>query len=327
VPNVALLGRLAGSLWFRLLVSAGLLAIVATQIDFHALRGGLTEGSWPWLAAAVAVLFASFVVGALRWHVFLEAARVGSTRTHAIRAYLIGAFTTNFLPTQLGGDVTRAWVASGQGTRVRSITTVVLDRATALGCLIVVGWIGVSTEVAAVPGQLVAALAAATAAYALACLLCALLFRLGPLRRRLPEKLGPAARDARGALVSGLAKPVLWRTFAGGLAFQGLVYVAAWLIARSISLDVPFAVLGAVLAPVMILSTAPVSIGGLGVREGSYVLLLGYAGVTATDATLFSLLSGAVFALASLPGALALLISRTPVRPPETLQDRSSTAT
>jgi len=322
---VAILRRLAGSWWFRLLVSAGLLAIVATQIDFHALRAGLTEKSWAWLAAAVAVLLASFVVGALRWHVFLDAARIGSTRRDAVRAYFIGTFTTNFLPTQLGGDLARAWVASGEGTRVRSITTVVLDRASALACLIVVGWIGVITNVAAVPGQLVAALGAATAAFALAVLLSVLLFRLGP-RRRSPKQLGPVVQDVRDALVSGLAKPVLWRTFAIGLVFQGLVYLAAWLIARSISLDVPFAVLGAVLAPVLILAMAPISIGGLGVREGSFVLLLGYAGVTPTNATLFSLLSGAVFALASLPGALALLIGRrTPSRTSETLQDRSST--
>ena len=151
---MATLRRLAGSFWIRLLVSAGLLAIVATQIDFHALRGRLSGGSWGWFAAAVALLFASFVVGALRWHIFLGAAEVGSSRGQAVRAYLIGTFTTNFLPSQIGGDVTRAWVASEQGTRIRSATTVVLDRATALACLMIVGWIGVTANVGAVPGQL-----------------------------------------------------------------------------------------------------------------------------------------------------------------------------
>ena len=295
----------------------GLLVVVATQIDFAALRGRLSGGSWGWFAAAVAVLFGSFVVGALRWHIFLDHAEVGSSRLRALRAYLIGAFTTNFLPTQIGGDVTRAWVASGQGTRIRSATTVVLDRATALACLMIAGWIGVAANVGAVPGQLLAALAAASAAYILACLLAVLLFRVRALRRLLPQRMGPAAREVRIAVASCLTRAVLWRTLLTGLAFQGLVYLAAWLIALSIPLDVPFAVLGAVLAPVFILSTAPVSIGGFGVREGSYVLLLGYAGVSATDATLFSLLSAAAFALASLPGALALLVGRSPASSPE----------
>ena len=314
---MAILRRLAGSFWIRLLVSAGLLAIVATQIDFHALRDRLSGAGWAWFAVAVAVLFASFVVGALRWHIFLDAAKVASSRGQAVRAFLIGAFTTNFLPSQIGGDVTRAWVVSEQGTRIRSATTVVLDRATALACLMIVGWIGVTTNVGAVPGQLLAALAAASIAFVLACLFAVLLFRVRALRRLVPDRMGPASREVRGALAACLSRTVLWRTLVTGLAFQGLVYLAAWLIALSISLDVPFAVLGAALAPVLILSTAPVSIGGFGVREGSYVLLLSYAGVSATDATLFSLLAAAAFVLASLPGALALLVRRRPASSPE----------
>ena len=136
---------------------------------------------------------------------------MGSSRGQAIRAYLIGAFTTNFLPSQIGGDVTRAWVASEQGTRIRSATTVVLDRATALACLIIVGWIGVTANVGAVPGQLLAALAAASAAFVLACLAracCSSAFvrlrRLLPERTaRRPEKCAQRSPRASAGLSSG----------------------------------------------------------------------------------------------------------------------------
>ena len=253
---------------------------------------------------AVIVVFASFLVGALRWHIFLQAAGVASTQRQAVGAYLIGTFTTNFLPTQIGGDVTRALVVAGRGTRIRSATTVVLDRATALACMIVVGWVLVATDPGAVPGELLAALAAASAAFVFACLLVVPLLRLA---RRVTPRLQPVAEEVRTALAACLTRSVLARTLLVGLGFQGLVYLAAWLVARSVSVDVPLSVLGAVLAPVLILSAAPVSIGGFGVREGSFVFLLGYASVGATDATLFSLLSAAAFALASLPGALVLL--------------------
>jgi uncharacterized membrane protein YbhN (UPF0104 family) len=302
-----LLRRLAGSFWVRAVVSAGLLAAVATQIDFGAFRGRLSGGSWGWFAVAVVVLFGSFVVGGLRWHIFLRAAGVESTERKAVGAYLIGTFTTNFLPTQIGGDVTRALVAAERGTRMRSATTVVLDRASALACMIVVGWIAVALNSGAVPGQLFGALGAASGAFALACLVVWLLIRLRASRRLLPARLRPAAGEVKDALVRCLTPSVLGRTLLIGLGFQGLVYLSSWLVVHSISLDVPFAVLGAVLAPVLILATAPISIGGFGVREGSFVLLLGYAGVSTTDATLFSLLQASVFALASLPGALVLL--------------------
>lgn len=302
-----LLRRLAGSFWVRAVVSVGLLAVVATQIDFGAIKDRLAGGSWSLFVLAAVVLFASFVVGGLRWHVFLEAAGIDSTPLRAVRAYLIGTFTTNFLPTQIGGDVTRIFVAAGPGLRTRATVTVILDRATALACMIVVGWLLIGADPGAVPGQLYAALASATAAFVVAAVLGVLLFRIGMLRRLMPDRFRPAALEIRAALRACLRRSPLARTFLVGLAFQGLVYLSAWLIARSISLDVPLAVIGAAMAPVLVLSTAPVSIGGFGVREGSYVLLLGYAGASTTDATLFSLLQGAAFALASLPGALALL--------------------
>jgi hypothetical protein len=295
------------------LVSIGLLALVATQIDFGGVHSRLSGGRWWLFALGVCALFVSFVVGAVRWHVFLRAAGVESTRRQATSAYLIGAFTSNFLPTQVGGDVTRALFVAERGQRIRSATTVVVDRASALACLIAVGWLLVAVNPGPVPGQLLAALAAASAAFVVVCVLIALLARVRRLRRFVPPRARSAAGQVHAALAGCLTRPVLWRTFVVGLGFEGLVCLAAWLVARSISVSAPLAVLGAALAPVFILAVAPVSIGGYGVREGSFVLLLGYADVGATDASLFSLLLAAAFAIASLPGGFALIRRVPPV--------------
>jgi hypothetical protein len=60
------------------------------------------------------------------------------------------------------------------------------------------------------------------------------------------------------------------------------------------------------LALVTVATLVPISIGGFGVREGTYVLLLGGASIGATDATLISVLSVAALFIASLPGAFML---------------------
>src|SRR5437870_458879 len=148
------LRRVARSFWLRALVSFGLLALVVSQIDLGAGTSRLSHGRWAWFVAAVALLFFSFLVAAARWFLFLEAAGVGESVSDAVRAYLIGAFTTNFLPTQFGGDLTRAWLAGRPGTRIRTATTVVVDRATAIGCLIVVAWLAFAIGPAPVPGSL-----------------------------------------------------------------------------------------------------------------------------------------------------------------------------
>src|SRR5712691_1358520 len=169
--------RLARSFWVRALVSAGLLALVATRIDFGAGTSRLSHGRWGWLVAAVAVVFTSLLLGAGRWYLYLRAAGVERGPASALRAYLIGAFTTNFLPSQAGGDVTRAWLAGRPGTRIRAATTVVVDRVTALGCLIVVAWLAFAFDRSSVPGTLVAALAATSGAFAAGCLAIALATR------------------------------------------------------------------------------------------------------------------------------------------------------
>ena len=125
-------------------------------------------------------------------------------------------------------------------------------------------------------------------------------------------------REASLACAQG---SVLARTLAIGLGFQGLVVLAAWLIARSFELDLAFSTLAVMLAPVLIVSVLPISIGGFGVREGSYVVLLSYAGISSTDAALLSLLTAAAFAIASLPGGLALVR-----RPPADVGGDATTA-
>jgi uncharacterized membrane protein YbhN (UPF0104 family) len=294
---MAFLRRLAGSIWLRALVSACLLALVASRIDFGAAGDRLSGGRWGYFAGAVVTLFASFLVGAARWNVFLRAAGIERSLSGAIRAYTIGMFTTNFLPTQIGGDVTRAWIASRPGMRVRTAATVVVDRASALVCLVLVAWIALAADPGPVPGTLIAALGASVGVLVVAALLAAVLLRFLP---------GWGA-EARRAVRACLRPPVVRRTVLLGLVFQGLVVLALWLLARAILLDVPFSVLAVTLPLVLIATTAPISIAGFGVREGMFVLLLRQAGVGTTDATLLSLLSAVAFAIASLPGGLALL--------------------
>jgi glycosyltransferase 2 family protein len=309
--------RLAGSIWFRALVSVGLLAFVASRIDFGAAGDRLSGGRWGYFAAAVAALFASFLLGGGRWHVFLGAAGIDRSLREAIGAYLIGTFTTNFLPTQVGGDVTRAWVASRPGLRVRTAVTVVVDRVSAIVCLAIVAVIALAADPGPVPRFLIGALGAAVGGLAIASFVAALFVRGATgVGRLLGDRLRGWADDARRGARACLRPTVVRKTLVLGVAFQVLVVLALWLLARAISLGVPFSVLAVMLPPVLIATAAPVSIGGFGVREGMFVLLLRHAGVGTTDATLLSLMSAAAFAVASLPGGLMLLRRGTsaPVR-------------
>ena len=94
----------AGRLRTASLLSLGLLPAVVS-LDLWTSQG---DGATP--RALLLLATASLLLGAGRWYLFLRAAGVERAPSSVLRAYLIGAFTTNFLPSQVGGDVTRAWL-------------------------------------------------------------------------------------------------------------------------------------------------------------------------------------------------------------------------
>jgi hypothetical protein len=71
------------------------------------------------------------------------------------------------------------------------------------------------------------------------------------------------------------------------------------LLAEAIGFDLPFSLAAVTAAVVLLAMLLPISIGGFGVREAGFVVLLGEAGIGTTDATLLSLLSALVILLAS----------------------------
>lgn len=303
------LRRLASSVWLRVFVTCALLAVVFSQIQLGAAGRRLADGHWALFAAATIVVLGALVLGGVRWQLFLEAAGIVVSRVEAVRASMIGAFANNFLPSQVGGDVARAWIAGGPGGRVRALATVVVDRATLLACLIGLGWIAYALDQGGVPQALVGALAASTAILLFAGAFgAALAFGSARVRHRLPPRVRGAASDI-GKAVRGCADgSLVISTTALGVVYQSMALFAIWLLARSISMDVDFAVLVIALPPLLILTTLPISIGGRGVREGGFVVLLGTAGVSATDATVLSLLFAACYAIATIPGGLLLLV-------------------
>lgn len=306
------LGRLARSPWVRLAVTVVLLAVVATQVDWAKAWDRVQGGSWGWFAAAAGFFALAQVFGAFRWHLFVLAAGIAARWPESGRAYAIGLFFNNFLPTSIGGDAARALVIGRSGPRLaRAFTSVVLDRTTSFLCLLAVSWIMLATSPGSVPHSLIAGLAAATVGVtaAVGLLLLVGMRSRGRLVSWLPERVKLFAREAREGLRLSLASP---RLLVGatllGLVFQVFAILSFWAVARSVGLHLPLSLMGVAASLVIIISLMPISIAGFGVREGGMVLVLGAAGVSATDATVISLTGVVAVMLATLPGGIALVL-------------------
>jgi glycosyltransferase 2 family protein len=306
------LRRAAGSVWIRILVTVALLGLVAWKVDWTTAANRIAEGSWAWFATAVGTLFAAQVIAAVRWRVLLRGAGLDRPQLMVVRAYLIGVFANNFLPTAFGGDFARAWLLARPGPPlVRALLSVVVDRFIAFWCLVVLAWLALPTNPEAVPDSLVTALLGVTAAgLAASALTIAFALRGGRrLAKKLPERILGWARETRETLRLYSDKPkLLGAATVLGLAFQFLTILAMWMVAKAIDVQIAFSLLAVALPLVLAITLVPISIAGFGVREGGMVLLLGAAGYSATEATLLSLVGVAALMVSSLPGAAAMVV-------------------
>lgn len=285
----------------RVLVSALLLGVVLAYANVDQVASALREGDWSWFVAAVALMALVGVVGGIRWQLLLREAEVEVSSVRAVRAVGASLFLNNVLPTSFGGDAARAWLVGREsGRMLRSAAATVVDKATLLGCLFVLAWLALAVD-SDVPGSLVRVLTWVTIGLAVAAVVAALTAAgVRPVVRRLPERLAAMIFEAWFTLRlwARSGRLMAW-VLALGVLYQALAVLALVCVGKTVSVDLSFALAAVVAAVVVVAMLIPVSIGGLGVREGGFVLLLGEAGVDSADATVVSLLSAATILISS----------------------------
>jgi glycosyltransferase 2 family protein len=294
--------RRRGALALRLLVSGALLGVVLVYADLSEVAAAVRDGHWGWLVVSSAVMAIVVVLGALRWWVFLEGAQIEMSPWNSIRPYAMSFVLNLVLPTAVAGDAVRTVVVGRRSGRLLgAAAATVVDKVTALTSLFVVAWAAVAVDSEAVPSSLVVVLAWVTAGLLVAFGVGALAAAgVRPVLHRLPDRLAVMIRDSWSMLRTwGGSVKLVASVVILGLAYQVLAVLALILAGKTLGVDLPFA-LAAVSATIVLVATLiPVSVGGLGIREGGFVLLLREAGIDAADATLISLLSAAVVLLTS----------------------------
>jgi hypothetical protein len=257
--------------------------------------------------AAVGLVMSALAVGIYRWSRLLRKAEVPLGIPSVGRVYAKSTFSNTFLPTAVGGDVARALLVVRRGPLLtRVAVTILVDRFGGLIGLLCLAWVAFAFQSTTVPNGAKVFLAWVTGAVLAGSLLVvAAVFRGSRLARAIvPGPLISIARDSRVLLRTYAADPKLLALLVvSSLLFQALISFQLVMLGDAIDVHLSFSTAAVVLALVTVVTLIPISIGGFGVREGSYVVLLAGVSISATDATLISVLSVATLFIASLPGA------------------------
>lgn len=294
---------------FKLVVSIALVAVLLRAVGAGDAVARLRSVDPAWLALALAVALFQVLICAERWRGVLAAIGARLPFKDAFVFWYIGAFFNQTLPSSVGGDAVRGYLAFKRGMSFAQVlSSLVLERVATVLALVVL----VAALTPFVAGDLQGGewfqravwlvLAAALGGTALMMGMDRLPVKL--TRFRLARALVILAGDARRALLHP-AHAIR----AMGWSFLGHVNLSlvAYLLARAVGVEVGLMDCLVLFPPVLLAQIIPVSLAGWGVREGAMVALFALAGVAAQDALAISILFGLSMALTSLPGVLLWL--------------------
>ena len=299
----------------KLLISAGLIGYFLSRIHIEQFLQTFAAAKFSFIALALGVYLVTQAISASRWATLARPLGIKTPFKDLIQYYLIGMFFNLFAPSTVGGDVTRVYYlvkdeeAHAEG---RSVTTmhaamsVLMDRA--IGMVVLV-WLG-AAGLLLFPNYAVPQ-AVRTATFLLALGLLAGVLLTPALKRFLPEDGRPLAVKLRLALRS---YRLHWRALLAAALLSLTVHlIQAWMhtvMGRALGLEVPFSFCLIVYPLVGTFSAIPISLNGLGLREGGYIFLLAVIGIGTEQAIAFGILLFLIVALDSLIGGLLFLFQR-----------------
>jgi len=292
-------------------VTLSLLAWLLHRIDLAPLLARLGSLDAMLTIASVVLMMAQLLLTGWRWSAIARMIGAPITRDATIRLTLIGQFFNQTLPSAIGGDAVRAWLAQREGLPLgKAVSSVFADRVVAL--LLLVALVGATlpafyTRVPAPEMRAsVTALVAATAAGV------ALLLAGGPHLSRLLQRtrwtraVGALADDLRLVLTARGAAAVI----ASAIVVHLGVVSSVWLVARALAIEVSLLDCLVLVPPIVLITTLPISIAGWGVRESAAVIGFGFIGVAPVDAVALSVVFGLVQIAIGLPGGLVWMLQR-----------------
>ena len=294
----------------KILVSAGLLYLALGKVNFHELTSRFNVASLGWIGLAIAAAFLQIFLGVLRWREISAECDAPLHLMQALRYNMIGAFFNQTLPSSIGGDAVRLWLVARAGAGWRAATySIFVDRAVGLIALaiVIVASLPWSYQLISNPSGRVALLLVDFAALAggLGFLLLGRLHWPWLKRWWATHHLHACAVIANRVIFSRDRGP---KVAVLSLLVHVLTVVIAWCVVRSIAAPVLFSQVFELVPPVMLITMAPISIAGWGVRETTMSLAFGYAGLLANEGVNVSLLFGAVsFAVGAFGGLVWVL--------------------
>ncbi len=298
----------------KVTVSGGLIWFLLSSIDIGAAKDRLFAADPVMILCAALIMLGQLCVAGARWWSVMRAIEAPLPWLELTRLFWIGAFFSQALPSSVGGDPIRIYMAYKDGMSLRkSINGVMLERVvTVVGLAILVvvvqPWflpkLDESSRMLTVG---VLSMISGGTVVGLIVLMCLDRLPKALARFRIVRGMNALAEDARKLFLSpaGAVSSVFF-----GILTHVNMALCVYFLALSLKVDVTWLDCLVLMPLVILVTTLPVSIAGWGVREGAMVTALALVGVPREGALVLSLTLGILAVVLMIPGGVLWLLGR-----------------
>lgn len=294
----------------KVIVSGLLLSWLIYSFDWIALLDVFSTAEPGWLILAGFFIVISMFVSVCKWSLVLKSEGINLPWLQLWKAYWIGIFFNNFLPSSIGGDGIRILlIGRSISNMAGAASSVVIERLLATAGLALTGLLaGLITTSNRHVGWIFIILIFAS---------MGLLFflMLGEVPTWIAKRDGKASGFVRGFLSHGQALrgqgKMLITVGCLSALFQLTVAAVNYAVFRSLHVDLlGWWDLAYIIPAISAIAMVPIGINGYGIREGAYVFLFASYGVAGSVALGASLLFAFLVSFLSLYGGILWLTNR-----------------
>jgi glycosyltransferase 2 family protein len=298
-------------------ISILLLYLSLHSVDVRTLGARLSQFESGWVALALSLLTVQVVLLAVRWHNISAACCANLPFILALQISFIATFFNQVLPSTVGGDSMRIWLFARKGAGWASATySVLIDRIAGVFVLALIVTACLPFTFSLIHDPIARAvlltIGVGVITGALVFVLIGQRFQQWFDRWRLTRHLVAASRITAALCTSYRNAAIV---FACSVVIHLITVAAAWCCAKAIASPVSFAQILFLMPAVQLIATLPVSIGGWGVRESSFMFAFAYAGLAQSDGLVISILFGAASFIVGMAGGIVWIAYGLQLRP------------
>jgi uncharacterized protein (TIRG00374 family) len=297
----------------RFFICTALIYFVISQLDYEPLKEIFSELNLIYCLLILTTLYFQNVIKALKWHTLLAAKQIKIPLLRIIQVDFASTFLTLFVPSSLSLDLFRAYGLGKEAIpKKHAASSIIVDRILSLFALLTVANLSVLFFY-----RLIRLPEVMYFTVSVLCLfLTVILFINSRFFDRFIQRYDQLIQKYKilGKLVElhhsiqdyRSFRKQLFVVFLLSLAMQSCRILVYYFASLAVNADVALVYLMVFTPVVMFLVMLPISLAGIGLREGSYIYLLGQIGVPASTAFAISALVSLVVVISILPGGLIL---------------------